>query len=226
MFRRFKRWVISLFHVEHEREREVVIAVDPIMRPRVNDVFTPIQYVEMYARLWDTMSIRQEKSSSVTWYVNKIKQGRAFYMEVAEISGVPWEVIGCLHLLETGGSFDKVLHNGESLYNVNKYGTRLVPKRRGKNQGWDWQDAAADALSIKNAPAEWTIVNTLHYCERFNGLGYLRDQRKPNSPYIWSFSNHYYKGKYVSDGKYSPTAISKQCGVAPILKEFGFVFYE
>lgn len=217
--KRLWRWVKRLF-----KKKEVGAEVKPLpTKPtqEVND-FTPSRYIELYQELWDKMTIRPEKKSTVQWYVNKLKEGKARYQEVAEISGVPWEIVGCLHLLETSGSFNKVLHNGETLSNVNRYGTRLVPRGRGRGQGWDWEDAAIDALAIKKQPKEWNIANTLYYAERYNGLGYLRDNRKPNSPYLWSFSNHYTRGKYISDGRYSSTAVSKQCGVAVILKEVGF----
>jgi lysozyme family protein len=38
------------------------------------------------------------------------------------------------------------------------------------------------------------------------------------TPYLWSFSNHYDRGKYVADGKFSATARSQQCGAAVMLK--------
>ena len=38
------------------------------------------------------------------------------------------------------------------------------------------------------------------------------------SPYLWSFSNHYARGKYVADGHFSATAVSQQCGAALLLK--------
>ena len=39
-----------------------------------------------------------------------------------------------------------------------------------------------------------------------------------NSPYLWSYFNHYTKGKFVADHKYDPNAVSKQCGTAVMLK--------
>ncbi len=38
------------------------------------------------------------------------------------------------------------------------------------------------------------------------------------SPYLWSFSTHYQCGKYVADGRWSETAVSKQCGAAVLLR--------
>jgi lysozyme family protein len=52
--------------------------------------------------------------------------------------------------------------------------------------------------------------------ELYNGWGY----RKIGSvtPYLWSFSNLYVKGKFVRDGVLDPEVISKQTGAAVILK--------
>lgn len=183
--------------------------------------FTPQKYKAHYIRLWSTMQIKPEKKPIVKWYVNKIKEGAERYREVERETGVPWQVIGCKHLMEGAGDFSRVLHNGERIIGTSKK-TRLVPKNRGPFDSWE--EAAIDALRIKNQPKEWTIENTLYYCERFNGLAYLRDPSKPNSPYIWSFTQHYTKGKYYADHKYSPTLVSKQCGIAPVLKELGFIF--
>jgi peptidoglycan hydrolase-like protein with peptidoglycan-binding domain len=43
------------------------------------------------------------------------------------------------------------------------------------------------------------------------------------SPYLWSFSNHYTRGKYVADGRFSPTAVSQQVGAAVLLKQLSGV---
>ena len=59
----------------------------------------------------------------------------------------------------------------------------------------------------------------LYTIERYNGTGYLRYHKNVPTPYLWSGSQHYVKGKYVSDGKWSSSAVSKQVGAAVILKE-------
>jgi lysozyme family protein len=41
------------------------------------------------------------------------------------------------------------------------------------------------------------------------------------SPYLWSYTDQYQAGKYVADGKYDPTAVSKQPGVVAIMKALG-----
>jgi len=62
----------------------------------------------------------------------------------------------------------------------------------------------------------WSTGRMLHLLESFNGFGY-RPFKVP-TPYLWSFSNLYEKGKYVRDGEYDPNAVSQQCGAAVILK--------
>ena len=49
------------------------------------------------------------------------------------------------------------------------------------------------------------------------------------SPYLWAFSNHYTRGKYVADGRWSETAVSRQAGAATLLRrmaERGLVGWE
>lgn len=221
MFQKLWSWLVRLIKkiIDTTEEPTKKPAEKPVV---IDSDFTPAQYIDHYLVLWNTMVIREDKNSTITWYFNRIKKHEDRYKKVARKSDVPWEIIACLHMLESGGAFDTVLHNGELLRSVHEHGTRLVPKGRGKGQNWDWEEAAIDALAIKKQPSKWNIVDTLHYLERFNGLGYLWDDKKPNSPYLWSFSNHYEKGKYVADGKYSPTAVSKQCGAAVLLKRLGY----
>jgi lysozyme family protein len=57
-----------------------------------------------------------------------------------------------------------------------------------------------------------------HVLERFNGWGYRRHDIDVPSPYLWSFSNHYTRGKFTKDRVFSPTTVSKQCGAAVLLK--------
>ena len=59
----------------------------------------------------------------------------------------------------------------------------------------------------------------LYQLEGYNGWGY-RDVKPPiSTPYLWSFSNHYAKGKYVADGVWDGNAVSRQCGAAVMLRE-------
>ena len=39
-----------------------------------------------------------------------------------------------------------------------------------------------------------------------------------NTPYLWSYSNNYTSGKYIADGIWSDSAVSRQCGAAVLLR--------
>ena len=52
--------------------------------------------------------------------------------------------------------------------------------------------------------------------EKFNGMGY--NKTGLYSPYLWSYTNYYVKGKFTGHGKFDPDAKSKQPGTAAILK--------
>jgi len=40
------------------------------------------------------------------------------------------------------------------------------------------------------------------------------------SPYLWSFTTAYTKCKFVADGSFSATAVSKQCGAVALLLQY------
>lgn len=42
------------------------------------------------------------------------------------------------------------------------------------------------------------------------------------SPHLWSFSQHYQRGKYAADGKFDTQLTSKQCGATVLLKQLDF----
>ena len=97
--------------------------------------------------------------------------------------------------------------------------TVRVPKGRPK-QGqppFTWEESASDALVFDGLHKwkDWSLPGTLFVLERFNGFGYRN--KGIHSPYLWSFSNHYAKGKFVADGVFSATAVSNQCGAAVLL---------
>jgi hypothetical protein len=68
------------------------------------------------------------------------------------------------------------------------------------------------------AGVDWSLPGALYQLERYNGWGYRMHHPSVLTPYLWSFSNHYTSGKYVADGTWSNTAISKQCGAGVILR--------
>jgi len=165
-------------------------------------------YLNRYRTL-EFKSYNWEKKAQIV--ARDIAKYKSRYKAVEQSTGVPWYVIGVIHSLESGRNWSRNLHNGEKWDKK----TTLVPKGRGPFSSWE--EAAIDALMLKkvNFPKEWTIGAILRFLEIFNGWGYFN--RQLPSPYIWSGTNHYERGKYIADGKFSATAVSKQLGCATII---------
>jgi len=139
---------------------------------------------------------------------------------VTTIEGtIPWWFVACVHCLEASFSFKAHLHNGDSL------DTRTINEPSGRprtgNPPYGWAESARDALTMPgkrfHLNADWSVARSLWLLESFNGHGY-RLYRGIHSPYLWAGTNHYTKGKYIRDGEYDKNAVSKQAGVAGLLK--------
>ena len=171
---------------------------------------------ENYEKLFASCIIRESKYSEVDKIISKMVLNKARYQSVGDPLHIPWFVIAIIHSMEGSLRFDTHLHNGDPLSKR----TVQVPSGRPKtgNPPFTWEESATDALTFDklNLWTDWSIAGILYKLELYNGLGYYR--QGINSPYLWSYSNHYTKGKYVQDGRYDPNAVSKQCGAAVLLR--------
>jgi lysozyme family protein len=167
-----------------------------------------------YQLLFDSCLIN--RYADVDRSLQIIVAGKMHYEAVSAKTKVPWYFIGIVHNLECGSKFTTHLHNGDPL----RARTVQVPKGRPKegNAPFTWDASATDALTLKSLDkwTDWSIPGLLFQFERYNGFGYR--PRGINTPYLWSFSNHYTKGKYTADGIYNENAVSKQCGAAVLLR--------
>jgi lysozyme family protein len=170
-----------------------------------------------YTSLWETMVINTQRLSVVNTQAARILKSIEQYKAVEEITGVPWVFIGIIHSLECDCQFNKHLHNGDPLT------ARTVQVPAGRplkgNPPFSWKDSAVDAITMKKLSGanDWSIEGILYQLEAYNGWGY-RLYHNTNTPYLWSGSNHYTKGKYASDGNYDTELVSKQIGAALLLK--------
>lgn len=154
------------------------------------------------------------------WALARARSGRDRYESIGEdLGGIPWWFCASVHMLECSFSWTKHWHNGDPL----TARTRRVPAgrpRKGKAP-FTWLESAHDALTMPGKAfdrvEDWSIPHALWLLEGFNGFGY-RLYRGIHSPYLWAGTNHYTRGKYVSDGRYSATAVSKQAGCAGLIK--------
>jgi lysozyme family protein len=169
-----------------------------------------------YNDLFNRCEIAADKMTEVEEVVQRILQYQNRYASIAAQSNVPWYVIAVIHNMECGLDFTKHLHNGDSL----KRRTVSVPAGRPKTgqPPFTFEVSALDALKYDKLTEwnDWSIGGICYTLEGFNGWGYRA--HKINSPYLWSYSNFYTRGKYVEDNQWSRTAVSRQCGAAVILR--------
>jgi lysozyme family protein/peptidoglycan hydrolase-like protein with peptidoglycan-binding domain len=129
-------------------------------------------------------------------------------------------VIAALHQRESDADFATHLHNGDPL----TARTRHVPAGRPQHGSppFQWEESAIDALTMPNHALhlvkDWTIERACYEIEKYNGFGYRNNHPEVKSPYLWSFSNNYQRGKYVADGRFDANAVDQQCGTMPMLR--------
>jgi lysozyme family protein len=176
----------------------------------------PEKYKSGYEKLFASCIIKPAKYAEIDKIITSFVENKARYEAIGKPINVPWFIVAIIHNMECNLSFKKHLHNGDPL----TARTIQVPKGRPKlgNPPFSFEVSAADALIYDKLDIwdNWSIAGCLFKLEGFNGFGYYA--KGINSPYLWSYSNHYTKGKYVADGVYDPNAVSKQLGVAILLR--------
>lgn len=171
-----------------------------------------------YQHLFDTCSIQPQYRAAVARLAEQLTEQQPRYAAVAQLTDIPWQVIAVIHALEASQRFDRHLHNGDPLHSR----TVHVPKHRPLTRPpFTWEASAIDALHYSGLAKwrNWSIAGTLFKLEAYNGWGYRRYHPQVLSPYLWSFSQHYQRGKYAADGRFDADLVSQQCGAAVLLKQ-------
>jgi lysozyme family protein len=168
-----------------------------------------------YADLLQRMVVQPNHATAVKQIATRLLGTKSRYQAVSQATGVPWFVIAAIHNRESDADFTTYLGNGEPLSRP----TRLVPAGRGPFASWE--AGAIDALRFDGLEqvTAWSPERACYEIEKFNGFAYRSKQPPVNSPYLWSFSNNYEKGKFVRDHVFDPNAVDPQCGAIPIVKE-------
>lgn len=187
---------------------------------------------EQRQQLYDSMIVNQNITSGklvlvanvpfvVEHKAGRIISNRDIYENIAHKfvnPGLKWWLVGLIHEMECSQNFRCHLHNGDPL----TARTVHVPAGRPAfgEPPFTFEESAIDALKMQGADriTDWSIGNVLYFLEGYNGYGYDRFHHI-NSPYLWSGSNHYVSGKYVSDGKYDANVVSQQIGIALLMKK-------
>lgn len=143
-------------------------------------------------------------------------KAKAIYMEIQEATGVPWWFVAIVHEREASQRWDRNIAQGDP-WNAR---SRHVPAGRGPFPSF--KAAAVDAL-VKCHPyvskwKDWTAGGALTIAGLYNGVGYELYHHMA-SPYLWSGTDQYVRGKYVRDHVFDPNEVDKQLGVAVIFQQ-------
>lgn len=155
------------------------------------------------------------RASEFTPVAKRLVADKVRFQGIEAQTGVPWWFVAVVKQRESGNDpgFNGNIANGQPWSKR----TTIVPKGRGPFKSWE--EAAFDALrncapyAAKNT--DWSIGGALTLLEQYNGLGYA--SRGLPSPYLWSGTDQYQRGKYVRDGVYDANAIDKQLGCAGLI---------
>jgi lysozyme family protein/peptidoglycan hydrolase-like protein with peptidoglycan-binding domain len=167
-----------------------------------------------YADDWARMTIAAAHADEIDSYASHVAMpNKARYQAAVAGTNVPWWFVAIIHMRESGGNFSKNIHNGQALGQV----TTIEPLGRGPFASFEASVHDWIALKALDHIASWPLERAAYQCELNNGMGY-RNKGVP-SAYLWSFSNIYQGGKYVSDHVWSATATDQQCGTMPLLRK-------
>jgi lysozyme family protein len=170
-----------------------------------------VKLKEANVRRWD--AARLTRGPEFLPVAKRLVAAKQRYLTVSQKTGIPWPFIAVTHQRESSQDWSRSLAQGDRWDRVSTH----VPAGRGPFNSWE--EAAYDAL-VNCAPhaarnKDWSIGGLLTLLERYNGIGYVN--RGLPSPYLWSGTDQYNKGKYVADGVFDPDAVDKQLGCAGLI---------
>ncbi|BCU77878.1 hypothetical protein [Luteolibacter sp. LG18] len=196
------------------------IAILAMAAPPAMGVRKPATSGTLNERRWQEATVRPEWIIPLDKAVARYRRDRVRYsaIERQRKNGVPAPVVFALHGRESGWDFTCHLHEGSPL----THRTRFIPKGRPVTgePPFTFEQSAEDALYVLKHEnrVDWRSTDSaLTAIEAYNGTGYLRFHPEVPSPYLWSGTTLYQRGKYVADGRFSATAVDRQPGCAAIL---------
>jgi lysozyme family protein len=178
------------------------------------------------SRRWSAMQISPSREASLEKTAQHLVANKNRYLKVQQgiqEQGmyVPWWFVAITHIRESDGDFNTQLAQGDPLDRVSTH----VPAGRGPftdHPGEKYDaftrgcfDALIDCAPHAAKNTDWSVGGVLTLFEEYNGLGYAN--KGAPSPYVWSGTDQYSRGKYVADGVFDPAAVDMQPGCAALL---------
>lgn len=149
-----------------------------------------------YAKMWDEAKIDQNMMQAARQRMVSALNNQRAYTEVQNSIKVPITFLAPIHEREASLSFNKHLHNGDSLSER----THHVPAGRPKTgtPPFRWSDSAIDALKLEKIDqvTNWSAERILYEQHKYNGI------TKYTSSYVFSGTQYYTSGMWVRDHVY------------------------
>ncbi|HEX3708578.1 MAG TPA: hypothetical protein VHV56_01685 [Pseudolabrys sp.] len=143
----------------------------------------------------------------------RLAAAKSRYRQIERATGVPWFITAVIHEREAAQDFSKSIAQGDPW---NKASTH---EPRGRGPFTSFEAAAHDAL-VNCAPYaahwnDWSAGGALTLLELYNGLAYADHGQA--SPYVWSGTDQYVRGKVLVDHGPIEPVVDKQLGCAGLI---------
>lgn len=150
-----------------------------------------------YLKLITSAQIIFNHVNDVARSVHNTLAQRPVYEEISKATGVPWQVIGLIHMREGNNHLNQGIRQG----------LPVDPRF--------FIHDAIQVISSRQKPDQWDIAGILWFCESFNGFG--PRHHGIHTGYLWAGTSFYWRGKYDRDGHWNPTLVDEQVGIATAL---------
>jgi len=174
-----------------------------------------------YRRDYARATVRPERVEAVDRLARQLASHEAQYRQVADPLGVPWWILGAIHQLEHSGRFTTAMDVTDP---IDVPPGEPIPDARITDAEWNASATRELRRQSFDRWRDWSLPGALYMLERFNGFGYRGHDVA--TPYLWSYTTLYDRGKFVRAGVFDPNTVSAQAGAAAILKRLvalGFV---
>jgi lysozyme family protein len=169
------------------------------------------QLAPEYANLLARMKITRlpEVTAIAGRLLTYVTQGR--YADISKQLGIPQIFIATSFEREASSNF------GLSPAQGDPWNERSVHIPAGRGPYASWAAAAIDTYRREGlAGLTWDWPRLCYEGEMFNGFGYRAYGL--HTPYDWSGTNNYTRGKFVADGKFNGSVVDEQLGIIPIAR--------
>lgn len=169
-----------------------------------------------YAALYEKCQIVDDDERRLKIIATRILRNKPRYDTVSVATGLPFALLGSIHMRECSLNFNCHFQNGDPLRDNQGNHLKTIHVPSGLGPFDTWEESALADLRKRDLPDKWSIGLSLMFAEAFNGKGY--HHRGVPTPYVWAGTDIYKGGLFAADHHYNPLVWDHRPGVAAILK--------